>query len=367
MPAAAIYLAGKVKILGVLGEVFICYAGGFLLSFVLGSDASGFAMSLSEILVPIAIPLILFSADLKMLRRLAKPALISFCLVCVSVLAVSTAAFFIMNDTPDASKFSGMLVGVYTGGTPNLLAIGKALGLENDKIVLANMADMIVGGVYFILLLSVVPKIAGKLLRPFSGDKDDVSADTDEISGRFGSLKMLSGKRILSLLPVLLLAVGCLGISAAAALLITGELNVVIIMLGVTTLGAACTFIRSVREHPDTFTCGQYLIYMFSFALGLSFDISAFASSGLKMLVYFVFVQFGTIILHFILCKAAGTDRDTAVITSTAGIFGPAFIVPVADALKNKKIVLPGLICGILGYLIGNYLGIGLGLLLNTF
>jgi len=47
-----------------------------------------------------------------------------------------------------------------------------------------------------------------------------------------------------------------------------------------------------------------------------------------------------------------------------AGVFGPAFIIPVAKALKNDEIILPGILCGILGYAIGNYLGIGLGSIL---
>jgi len=54
-------------------------------------------------------------------------------------------------------------------------------------------------------------------------------------------------------------------------------------------------------------------------------------------------------------------------ITSTAGVFGPAFIMPVARALRNDEIVLPGILCGILGYAIGNYLGIGIGKLLLLF
>jgi uncharacterized membrane protein len=55
------------------------------------------------------------------------------------------------------------------------------------------------------------------------------------------------------------------------------------------------------------------------------------------------------------------------IITSTAGVFGPAFIIPVAKALKNDEIILPGILCGILGYAIGNYLGIGIGSLLRMF
>ena len=49
-----------------------------------------------------------------------------------------------------------------------------------------------------------------------------------------------------------------------------------------------------------------------------------------------------------------------SVITSAVGILGPAFVIPVANALKDKNVILPGIICGIVGYAIGNFLGIGL-------
>jgi uncharacterized membrane protein len=43
-----------------------------------------------------------------------------------------------------------------------------------------------------------------------------------------------------------------------------------------------------------------------------------------------------------------------------AGIFGPAFIIPTAKAIKNESVILIGIATGLLGYAIGNYLGFGL-------
>jgi uncharacterized membrane protein len=51
-------------------------------------------------------------------------------------------------------------------------------------------------------------------------------------------------------------------------------------------------------------------------------------------------------------------------ITSTAGIFGPAFIGPVAERLRNREVIVPGLTCGLVGYAIGNYLGFAVAWLL---
>ena len=68
------------------------------------------------------------------------------------------------------------------------------------------------------------------------------------------------------------------------------------------------------------------------------------------------------IALHLAFCWLTGTDRDTAVITTSAAIFGPAMIGPVAQQLKNPELVLSGITAALAGLALGNYLG-----LLTTF
>ena len=370
LPRLMVLLSKRVRALGYMGPVFLCYACGFLLSYLI--PEKGLAMTLSEVLVPIAIPLILFSADLASVRRLAKPTLISFALVCVSVFSVAALSFFVFRGViPEANKYAGMIIGLYTGGTPNLMAIGLALGVSDTNIVLANTVDMLVGGIYFLLLISVMPRFAARFLPPFQYAGTDTGGEgsqalADSMQHSFVPDKeRFSLRALLRRVPVLLLGVLCLAAAAGLALLITGELNVVIVMLVVTTLGIALSFVRRVREAPGSYAAGQYLIYMFSVGIGISFDLSMVTMSMLSFLGMFALAQFGAVLLHLLLCKLCRIDGHTALITSTAGIYGPAFIVPTANALKNREVVLPGLICGILGYAIGNYFGISTALLLG--
>ena len=365
-PRAMVLLSQRVRILGMLGPVFLCYAGGILMSLII--PQTKIAMSISEILVPIAIPLILFSADLTSVKRLAKPMLNSFILVAIAVTLVASVAYFLFrNIIPEAYKYSGMMIGLYTGGTPNLMAIGAALSVSDSHIVLANASDVVVGGIYFLLLISVMPRFARKILKPF------VKADTEADAGYAERLEKsfvpekesFSIRNILRHIPIVLLAVLSLAIAAGLALLITGKLDVVIIMLVVTTCGVGFSFFKKVRSAPGSYTVGQYVILMFSFGIGMSFSFSALNKEALLLLAMFAAVQFGSLVVHLALCKIFKIDADTSLITSTAGIYGPAFIIPVADALDNKEVVLPGLICGILGYVIGNYLGIGTAIALK--
>lgn len=367
LPRVMVLLSDRFKLFNALGPVFLCYASGFLLSFVI-SDAS-MATTVSELCVPIAIPLILFSADLSSLKKLAKPAIVSFVLIIVSVAIVSTLGCFIFRGSvADAHKISGMLTGLYTGGTPNLMAIGLALGVPEGTIILSNTADLIVGGIYFMLLISVMPRIYRKLLPEFD---HTITVSDEKLESKLGSsfsdIKMtFTIRHLLSRFPALGLSLVCVVISLAFSWLITGNAtNIMAVMLGVSTLGVAFSFIKKVRALPGSYTVGQYMIYMFSLAIGMSFDLSLITARALMLLLMLLFVQFGSAVVHFTLARIFKIDADTALITSTAGIYGPAFIPAVAGALKNKAIVLTGLICGILGYAVGNYLGIGLASLLG--
>jgi len=367
VPRLMVLLANRYTFFGLLSPVFLCYLAGFLLSFII-ADAS-FAMKISEILVPIAIPLILFTADLKSVRHLAKPILKSFVLVCVSVFLVSVAGFFLFRHTVhEADKISGMLVGLYTGGTPNLLAIGIALGIRQTDMVLINTADLVVGGLYFFALISIMPVLVKKFLPRIAGENDSDEALATHLRKEYVPEKQaFSLKMLLMRLPVLLLGVLSLGLAAGLAMAFTGKLDVMIIMLVVTTCGIGFSFVKKVRTAHGSFAMGQYLIYMFSVGIGLSFKLTAITAEMVSLLLFLGFVQTGAVVLHFMLAKIFKMDGAVTLITSTAGIYGPAFIMPVANALNRRALILPGLLCGILGYTLGNYLGISVALLLSLF
>lgn len=356
-------LSEKHRFFGTLGPVFLCYAVGLAASFII-TDAS-VPSTATELLVPVAIPLILFSADFSAMRRMAKPAIISFLLMIGVVSVVTGAAYFVFRGSvDDAAKVSGMLAGLYTGGTPNLMAIGMALNVNATQIGLANTADMLAGGVYFFLLISVIPALVRRFApKPVAAEDGALAGNITEtyVPERDKGFILV---RLLNRFKALGAAVACLAVAAGAALLITGELNVAIIMLLVTSFGVALSFVPFVRRLPKSYSTGQYLIYMFSVALGMCFDLSMLSGEAVMLLVMVLAVQFGSVALHFALARLCRIDAGTAVITSTAGIYGPAFIAPVAGALKDDSLTLPGLLCGILGYGVGNYLGIGIAGLL---
>lgn len=368
VPMLMTRLAEKVAFFGKLGSVFLCYAVGIILSFpmkALGAQLS-LASDISSVLVCIAMPLILFSADLPALRSLAKPMLTSFVLNAVAVVCTSTLCFFLFRGIiPQVEKVCAMLIGTYTGGTPNMFAIGHAVGAGSEQLLMVQTSDMIAGGIYFFLLVSVLPGLLKKFMPEYSyvSTQSSGAAEAQAVYGRKQGKPGLANYAFGVGLAVLCAAVAmgiCILIPSKygnTGLAKLGE-HTAVIMLLVTTFGIALSFVKRVRSCPGTYYAGQYCILMFSVAMGLCFDIRTVTGGALLIFAALMAIQFGTVIVHMLLAKLCKIDYHTCMITSTAGVFGPAFIIPVAKALKNDQIILPGIVCGILGYAVGNYLGI---------
>jgi len=76
-------------------------------------------------------------------------------------------------------------------------------------------------------------------------------------------------------------------------------------------------------------------------------------------------VVISSVILHYLLAAIFRIDTDTVIITSTDAIFGPAFIGPVAKGINNREVIVSGITMGLVGYAIGNYLGLAVAWILS--
>ena len=96
----------------------------------------------------------------------------------------------------------------------------------------------------------------------------------------------------------------------------------------------------------------------------MSLDLSALIGSILRTALFLAAVQTACVFVHLLLCRLFRLDGGTALITNSAGLYGPPFIAPIAAAYGERQLIAPGIICGVVGLAVGNFLGIGLGSLL---
>lgn len=389
LPAFVVWLTKKVKFLNTVGAIALCYVLGFIFSVIPIPYNKGLTQTVASVIVALAIPMILFTINLGDVKKLAKKTILSFGLVIISTVVISCCACFIANAAGlnNSSQLAGMATGLYIGGTPNLYFVGNALLTgENANVVIAaaNTSDFFVGGIYFLLLLTVIPPLYRRLLDGKKGIKNlkgtgstsKNEAETDHNSEEFDTIhtaeydykSIPKDRSIWRLIGVIGLAVGCLAVGAGLNLLATGGLDQTLyLLITVSVLGVAFSFVKPVRETKGTYQVGQYLLLIFSLGLSMSLDLSVLVKEILPTLLFFACTQTACILLHLILCKIFKIDSGTAIITSTAGVYGPPFIAPVANAAGDKNLIAPGVICGAVGLALGNFIGLGVGALLGIF
>ena len=158
-PALIIFLCRKSSLMNKIGEILLLYIVGILISNLmffplgLGEKLHGIQDALTSVTILLAFPMILFGCDFKNWK--IKKAIVALCIGLVSVVVVDIIGFYIFNDNQSGfEKVAGLLVGVYTGGTPNLASLKIALDVDAETYIFVHTFDMIISFIYLVFLMS---------------------------------------------------------------------------------------------------------------------------------------------------------------------------------------------------------------------
>ena len=384
-PALLVWLCNKVKALDKIGIVLLCYVSGMVIGNIPGLLPESFTTSasggdsvlslLQSITICVALPLVLFSLDLKKWFRIAKKGMLCMLLACVAIIIVAFAINIFAHANTNSPQYAAAAVAVYSGGTVNLGSISTAIGMSNNDYVVFNTYDAIISVIYVLFLSTVGRVFFQKVfrLRAFehaapSGDAGGSQDTINESVGAYASL--LKPKNMPGLLAAFGISVGIFGVSYALNMLaskVDKGLGMTVMMLAITSIGIGMSFIKRVREIKYTFQLGMYIIYVFCFSVAASADLKALINFDLTIFLYVGVSIIGSLLLHALMCKAAKIDSDTMIITSVSAVCSPPFVPAVAASLKNKDILISGLATGVVGYAVGNYLGIAMYYFINWF
>lgn len=357
IPLLTKYLCAKFKVFEILGPVVVCYLFGILAVNLKAPFVNPeIAETAMQGAVPLAIILLLFSSDLSVWKKVAGGAGISFLIMVISVVIASVSGYFIFhNQIENAHLLAGMFTGVYTGGTPNMAAVAVALDAPPELFGLLNMYDVVLGGGYLLFVMTAGRWVYGKFLpvknpQEQTGLIDDPSQVKPEIKGVVWSL---------------LLAIAILGVSVGGSLWIFGNMNAGFIIPFITITAVGASQFSVVKSWKGSFATGDFFLLIFGTAMGLMSDFSKFSEDGLDLALNMGFVLLVSLVLHLLFSTLLKLDRDTVLITASAGIMSSPFVPAIARSIKNNAVILPGIAAGILGNAVGNLLGIFIGKMLG--
>lgn len=382
-PFVVIFLFNRFKIARKVGTVILAYAIGVIMaltwSFTNTTPIEGDPLfktqtMLQDITVLIAIPLMLFNSDFKLWTKSLPKTFKALISGLFGVVVAVFASFFIFKfsnvQIENMPCVAAMMTGIYTGGTMNYYALGKALSVDETLIVVVLTFQMLITFPFIIFLTAGGFKIFRKLL-PFKDenisqidtpDADKVAEDTFE---KYSD--MLTLKNFPKMMLGLLLSLGCLAVGVGLSMLLTRTLNELVVILTITTLAIALSFVDKIRTLPKTFELGMFFVLIFSVVVASKFNIAAIDGSVVGLLLFVLSVLLFAVTIHLILCRIFKVDGDLFTVAIVGMLCSPPFIPPIVSAMKNKKVLISGITIGLVGYAVGTYLGVGLAYLLKLF
>lgn len=380
-PAAILWGCRKVKVLNKVGPVLTLYILGVVIAnlHIVPTDYQGIQKTLQDVMIPLAIPMMLFGCNLKSMK--AGSTVKAFIVCTISVAAMVALGYWIVGDKlgADGPTIGATLTGQYTGGAGNYAAVNMMLderGLSPEKFALVASCNLIVSFFYLMFLMGGGVQLARRIVHGKNLQAYNDSINAKEYVNENPYKDFGKKKSIVQLLKVF----GAAVVVAVVALLTSnlfkegtpiydllgGDYSMVALILILTTISLLLTNFKEVRSWDKSFDAGMYLIYIFCLAMAMLADLSKLNwELGLWVLIYQTIIIFGSLAIAVLLAKPFKVDADSTVITSDTFINSPLCVPMIAATMKNKGAIMVGITNGLAGYAIGNYLGFVVFNLLN--
>ena len=128
----------------------------------------------------------------------------------------------------------------------------------------------------------------------------------------------------------------------------------------------ATFFDKPASKLHGTQEVGTYLIYLFLFVIGVPANIYTVVTEAPLLLVLCFIMVVVNMLFCFGAAKIFKADLEDAILASNANIGGPTTAAGMGISQGWTKLVGPALLVGVLGYVIGNYAGTIIGIVLGA-
>lgn len=314
--------------------------------------------------IPISIPMLLFSTNIIKIIKESGKLLVAYIIGAIGIVIGCFVAYSFIDLGEDSGNTAGVIAATLIGGSVNFIAAAKILNFSTNPMFTATIAvDNFVSNLYtlFLFLTPSIVFLSRFFVKP---KKENLEDNVDKLQEEKFPITL---ERIaVSLFIAALIAATGSMIAPLLQNLLQTDLNLSLLLITIFAVIAANVFPkRLVALEKTSFSLGMWMMYVFLAVIGAATNIQQILTIGPSVLLFYITIMLFHFVFLVSLAKLFKLDVYEVVVSSAANIMGPSVAAPMAASMGRKKLVTPGILVGILGYVIGTLIGVSIAMYLS--
>jgi len=249
----------------------------------------------------------------------------------------------------------------YIGGSMNMVAVTQAVELEPTIASAALAADNLVG-VLYLAFLALFPSfiLINKWFEHNNKATTATSVDNNAVHEEEAPTPI--NLQHIAFALGLSFTICAIGKVIATALGISGYS-----ILFITAISLICAnlFPKRLEKLKGDYEIGMFFMYLFFAALGVNANVEALLDKSLVIIAYAFYIVCCHAIVLLVGSKLLKINLDEVLIASSACAVGPASAAAIAASRGRKDLIASGVLIGVLGYAVANFIGVAINLSLS--
>ena len=245
-------------------------------------------------------------------------------------------------------SLAGLFTATFTGGSLNFVSVARTLEIPPTLLLIATTADHVAFTAWFVISLLIGRRWKQHNITKSLGINHSSSTLTEAFSWPSSQAVMMAllwGAGVLLVSDRMVGVLNQLGVQLPSILVLT-------------TVALIAAQLPLAKSRKACYGVGLLLIQPFFAVIGLSSSLGALLGDGLPVLFYAGVVVLVQAIVVLQACRWFRWPVAECLVASQAAVGGPSTALALAGSLGRPNLVLPSVAIGLLGYLLGTFLGL---------
>jgi len=368
----SIYLEENFTLFKKLTGALVAMVGGMAMSNIgfLPIESTSYDV-IWEYVVPLTIPLLLMKMDVMKIIKETGAMFWAFHISALGTIIGSVVAVSLLYTlVPHLALIVPAMTGSYIGGAINFVALVSAFDPPKDLVNATIVADSGIMAIYFIFLIYVSSMAFMKKLFPrVNTNKDiegkDIEEDADENNKQITLLDIgaaLSVAFIITSMSVLISNYFSADKFGSIVHIILGQKYILLTTFSMLFPIIFPKFSKKINGNNEL---GVFLIFLFFVLIGIPASLKMVIFEAPVMLLFCAIILAFNFIITMSLGKLFKFELEELILAAIVTSGGPMNGVAIAKAKGWNALIVPSLLIGIWGYIIGNYTGYLMGIMLK--